>query len=294
MALTMNPYSLMYQTVFFENQQVPLKEDLLQTLQPFFYRGAGAEVKNPVTNASIAATASTASTAATPSTSTPVKERVPVPVPVPVKEPVKRPQKNTLFWCIYHAIHGPPLYAETYDINMELKERHKIADCFRENTRCLKDRRHRMTNADVDEVVSNLLTLSARKTFYTTCFGDIMTDLSQTVVYAQYYKKNIDICLPDRRVKVSFLYDETADKITLLYDPLSNLFLFEDAVAESAFLQMENRKASLKTLSQYKIGELVEIGQQLGITSPPKKKGELYKRILEHCHGLTSSSSSSL
>ena len=282
MALTLNPYSLMYQTVFFENQQVPLKEDLLQTLQPFFYRGAGAEVKKPV---------ATVVTAATPTThTTAVKERV----PVPVKEPLKKPQKNTLFWSIYHAIHGPPLYAETYDINMELQERHKIADCFRENTRCLKDRRHRMTNADVDEVVSNLLTLSARKTFYTTCFGDIMTDLSQVVVYAQYYKKNIDICLPDRRVKVSFVYDETADKITLLYDPLSNLFLFaEDAMAVDVFLQMENIKASLKTLSQYKIGELVEIGQQLGITSPPKKKGELYQRILEHCHGLTSSSSSS-
>lgn len=268
--LPMNPYSLMYQTVFFPNQQGPNQEDLLVQLKPFFYKGETECVKPQI---------------------------IPIQTPVVTKEPPKQrviqespPQKpiqNTLFWCLYHAINGRPLYAETYDIKMELQERHKIADYFREKNRCLKDRRHRLTNADVDEIVSNLLTLSARKTFWSTCFGEIPVDISQAVVFAQYYKKNIDICIPERRIKVSFIYEEHVDKITLLYNPVNNLF----KVAENestGYLTMETMKMCLKSLSQYKIGELVEIGQQLGLSSPPKKKGDLYKRIIEHCHGLTS------
>ena len=269
----MNPYSLIYQTVFFPNQQGPQQEDLLVQLKPFFYKGETEFFKPQI---------------------------IPIQTPVIMKEPLKqrliveppppKPIQNTMFWCLYHAINGRPLYAETYDIKMELQERHKIADFFREKNRCLKDRRHRLTNADVDEIVSNLLTLSARKTFWTTCFGEIPVDISQAVVFAQYYKKNIDICIPDRRIKVSFIYEEQADKITLLYNPTNNLFIVAENVS-TGYLTMETMKTSLKPMSQYKIVELVEIGQQLGLLLPPKKKGDLYKRIIEHCHGLSSLSS---
>ena len=284
--LAMNPYQLMYQTVFFENQQGPSKEDLLQKLKPYFYKGI-TEVAKPQIPVSIRELPQEQ-----PEQTSKTLSFIPKPPTLPQLPPLK-PIQNTLFWCLYHAKNGPPLYAETYDINMELRERHRIADYFRENTKCLKDRRHRLTNADVDELVCNLLSLSARRTFWTTCFGDIPADLSQAVVFAQYYKKNIDICIPERRIRVSFLYEEQADKITLLYNPTNNLFeITENAeTLTTGYLSMETMKTSLKPLSQYKIGDLVEIGQQVGLLSPPKKKEELYKRIIEHCHGLAVSSS---
>lgn len=268
--MVLTPYSLMYQTVFFENQQGPVKETLLQNLKPFFYRG----IPEPTVVLPILPVLS-------------IPEKKVINSPPPSIKPIQK----TLFWCLYHANHGPPLYVEKYDINMELKERHKMADFFRENNRVLKDRRHRLTNADVDEILSNILTLSSRKTFWTTCFGDISADISQAIVFAQYYKKNIVICIPERRIQVSFMYEDQADKITLLYNPVNNLFEITDEET-TGYLSMETMKTTLKPVSQYKIGELLEMWQQVGLVSPPKKKAEIYQGIIEHCRGVYVSSSS--
>jgi len=275
MAIVHTPYSLMFQTVFLENQQGSIKEDLLQKLKPFFYKGV-TELANCIHNTLLIE-----------------EKKVEILPKIETRVERKEPIKNTMFWSLYH-YHNPLLYAEKYDINMELQERHKIAEHFREKTKCLKDRRHRLTNADVDEIVSNLLTLTTRKTIWTTCFGDISVDISQAIVFAQYYRKNIYICIPERRIMVSFIYEEDSDKITLIFDPISGLFkISEEAnTLTTGYLSMETMKTTLKPLSQYKLTELVEMCQQLGL-SPPKKKCDLYRCIIDHCHGVNVSSTSS-
>lgn len=260
------PYSLIYQTVFFPNQQVMKKEDLLVQLKPYFHKEEIAP-KTPVIEE--------------PQNKTIIIKEIEPPKPI----------KNTLFWCIFHSVNGPPKFAEKYDIIMELQERHKITDYFRDKTWVLKNRFHRLTNADVDEVMSNLLTISAKKTFWTTCFGEILSDISQTVVFSQYYKKNIDICIVERRIAVSFIYEEDAEKITLQYEPEKNIFTVVENTITTGYLFMQTMKNCLKPVSQYKIAELVEIGEKIHLLSPPKKKNELYEKIIEHCKNITSSSS---
>lgn len=268
MADVMTPYALMYQTVFFGNQQVAKKEDLLVQLKPFFYKETVKKPETPIVN------------------TTRVLPKIVPSVFEPLPPPPPKPTKNTLFWCLYHAHNGPLLYSEKYDINMELQERHKMADHFRENNRVLKDRRHRMTNADVDEIMSNLLTISSRKTFWSTCFGELTTDISQAIVFSRYYKTNIIICIQERRVAVSFVYEEQAKTITLLLTPENGLYeITENPETATGYLMMETMRTSLKPLSQYKMGDLAEMGQKLGLLALPKKKAELYQTIVDHCQG---------
>lgn len=270
------PYSLIYQTVLGPPKMSP--KDLLDHLKPYFYKESVSVL--PLL---------------------PSKQQYVVPAVV-YKEPVvklpqqlqpiqapQRPQKYSLFWCLYHFTNGPPIYSETYDINQELLERQRMADFFRNNTRCLKDKAHRLTNADIDEVVSNLITLSARKITFDTCFGSILTDLKQSVVYVQYYKKNLRIFIPGRRIYVDFMYSDEADRIALLYDPSTDLFeVVETDPVENGdnYLKMENYRSSLKAPSHYKMGELIDLAQRLGIADAPKKKENLYQCITDFCHGV--------
>ena len=230
-------------------------------------------------------------------------------IPLPLKEPIRTHLKEhiipvapvapvvhrlghasgSLLRCIYTAVHGEPTSFESYTINQEMNERQKMALYFRDRTKELKDRSHRLTNMDVEELLSDLMTMTTRKNIYNSCFGEIFVPLSQTVVYSRFYQRIIHIVCEDIHTYTTFepVGEPTGPPIYILFHRNQNSFEWKEGWGGSdfvSFLKMENFRMALKPLSQYKMEDLNHIINLLGLGGGGErmKKKDLYTLIQNH------------
>lgn len=198
---------------------------------------------------------------------------------------------GSLLRCIYTAVHGEPTSFESYTINQEMNERQKMALYFRDRTKELKDRSHRLTNMDVEELLSDLMTMTTRKNSYNSCFGEIFVPLSQTVVYSRFYQRIIHIVCEDIHTYTTFepVGEPTGPPIYILFHRNQNSFEWKEGwggsdFVSSLYLKMENFRMALKPLSQYKMEDLNHIINLLGLGGGGErmKKKDLYTLIQNH------------
>lgn len=214
------------------------------------------------------------------------------------------PYKNSLFWCCFVAANGLPPFGEP-PLPIELKMKEEMGVFFRKNARCLKDKRHRITLADMEEILTDLMTISTRPQEYNTSFGVLRTNLAVCIAYAIYWKINIYIACPARCIYTSFIYDE--DDQTNPNNPkqfCSNnagfclLFLRGNSFElcdeteklnkiKADYLELCHYKRPLHAVSYYKTMELQEIYERLNVSvggDVPTKKADIYKAIENHCY----------
>lgn len=218
-------------------------------------------------------------------------------VPNTLPQPLKVKEfQGTLFQCILHSIQGISgrNYSENSSIRDELNEKQKIVEALstgKLDKKSLKMPEYRTTKAEIEEVISDLITLSTRKHEYLSCFGFINLNLLQTILYSRYYKKNIVIFCPLRKIYVAFSKGEEADSKAEAEDDTIYLRILSGTQFEtvsgkpaewSLYYKAENWLNVLKTISHYKIAELKVLYTQLLGSHPPDalKKQELYEAIV--------------
>jgi hypothetical protein len=183
------------------------------------------------------------------------------------------------------------------ETNRQLDERQKIATHFRQTPKSLKLKAHKMVDADCEEIISDLITFAQSKVFLS-AFGQISCSLGLCVAYAVFYRRQIAIVVDERKSYVLFTpptYEEGDDQAGTLVLQLalkrqeffrhnSDLAYWAD-VKEKYYCCMTYKKA-LPAISNFKLAELEDLANKLGVASKGGKKADIYLAIQLFIQGL--------
>lgn len=174
-------------------------------------------------------------------------------------------------------------------VSEEMDERARIAAHI---TTCKKELKaaYKLTHAEVDEIVSDLMTVNVLQEPITSCFGRVFTNLALCCAYSFYYKKTIVLVQLERKTQLTFFYDGDGCQTVLAFDSLKTAFRSLEGVPEG-YLEMHDIKKPLKAVSHYKTDELASILQSIENKDEKKRnkdekkrnKQELYTAITHYC-----------
>jgi len=223
-------------------------------------------------------------------------------VALPIKTPSKKwfepLQKDTIFWCIFAFIYGHTEYlmiGSRYG-NRELEEKGKMISFFNESKKQLKNVNHKITNANIQEILSEYLALQNETTFLG-IIGLVAFYKIRILLVDENKKLYIDYHIADMpdtetETKTCILYKNTSVQGTITKGRTKyrmNMDL-EDTETEvlriqTNMLRLEHFTKPLRAISSYKLSELEEIAKIIGFSNDEKlKKPELYARITEYCN----------
>lgn len=193
-------------------------------------------------------------------------------------------QKDTLFWCIFILHFG---YNEYLQVNRnygikELEIKQKVIEYLNQHPGVLKQTNYKITKASVQEILSEFLT--SQKDTSILCF----------IAMISYFKMNIIMVDSTNRFMLEFLsnkdenlptyvlYKDGYGKYKVNIEPITNDNIIN---MKNTLICLENYMRPLKSASNYKIDELVELAMKLGIYNENAKikKNELYEQICEIC-----------
>ena len=193
-------------------------------------------------------------------------------------------QKDTLFWCIFILHFG---YNEYLQVNRnygikELEAKQKIIEYLNKNPGILKQTNYKITKASVQEILSDFLT--SQKETSMLCF----------IAMISYFKMNIIMVDSTNRFMLEFISNKDEDLSTyVLYKDGYGKYkvniepVFADNInnMKNTLICLENYMKPIKTASNYKIDDLIELARKLGIYNENMKykKNDLYEQICEIC-----------
>lgn len=197
-------------------------------------------------------------------------------------------QKDSIFWCVFIEIYGYEEYlmVGTRYGNRELEEKQKMISFFKEQPKVLKNTNHKITNINIQEILSEFLSLQNETTFL------------GIIGLVSFYK--IPIFLVDETKKTYLKYhllDDAGEekKPCILYKnrSLKGFTKYKMKLSGSTETDLEDIKQNmlclehyakpLRAISTYKVCELEQIAELLGISTDKLKKPELYAKITEYC-----------
>mgnify|MGYP000846965282 FL=1 len=205
----------------------------------------------------------------------PVKERV----PLPTIETISPNQKDSLFWCLYIISYG---YADFIQVTRnhrvrQLEVQKQVIDLIQKDKNVMKNTNVKFTNIAIQELTSDLLSITK--------------DINYSVAMALcvLYKININLVNREKGVYVKFIsnsdvelptyaiYREDTHRYSVDIEALSP----EKLESMNELICLESYLTPLKTISNYKIVELMEKGRQLGLLDDDKKykKKEIYDLV---------------
>jgi len=234
-----------------------------------------------------------------PKTATPVvapKTAIPVMAPK-TATPVMAPKTATPVMILKKRL--PPSFISVVagrafeTVSEEMDERQKMALYFHASKARrlqLKEAGHRLTYADIDSILSDLMTIP-RQEGWTSCFGYGWVDLPLCIACAQYYHSDIVVGDAEHKTFVRFLGSESGrDIVSFLLDKSKRRLVPTDHVPTEAWFELWDYRKPLRAISHYKIEELNDIVHKLpyvGALSKKSTKQELYTAIEHYCFGLT-------
>lgn len=178
-------------------------------------------------------------------------------------------RKESLFWCIYIVIHGFVQYEILHRnfTNVIISEKQKVAEHFCKNIKSMKSLNKKLTNNDVQNIIS-----------------DMMTNQTMTVEmlygFAILYKKQIYVVYSKTYIDISpDIHDE--NPIVILKTTEYSLETEPDIekIKSNHFL-INNRDKPLQSMSSYKIQELKDIAHLFDVDMSKKMdKSTLYNEI---------------
>jgi len=206
-----------------------------------------------------------------------------------IKEDVKKwfepKYRDSIFWCIYTFIYGYDDYlmiGSKYG-NKELEEKMKVVHFIKENPKLLKTTNHKITNINIQEIMSEFMSVQNETTF--------LGIIALCIFY------NIHIYLVDEKKKIYLCFttnNETASKKCILYKNTNikgySKYRLNHSISENDILyieenmfRLESYNKPLKAISNYKVEDLYLISNKLGIYDETLKKPKLYDVIQEYC-----------
>ena len=179
-------------------------------------------------------------------------------------------QKDTLFWCFYIMVHGEVAYEMLQPINLIVEKKWKIdyIEKIRQHKNILKQHKF-ATLVQIENQLLNEQRIDLKTFFY--------------LHKKTYYELRMNDAIENGFILHH--YDENGGKYG--FKPVS----LKEADLEkhrTSLFKIERFDKPLKALSAYKIQELVDFNQQLGLqtlnqeTNKPKKKQELYESLIQY------------
>jgi len=188
-------------------------------------------------------------------------------------------QPDTLFWCIYAAVHGFNDYMEI-DRNYGVKEleiKKQIADSLQKDASKIKNTNVKVTKVAIQEILSDLLTTQKE------------TNHMCLLAMIAHYNINVILVDPTDRFYLEYtsnsestfvLYKDTFGKYGMILESVPNDWLSEFRTNK---IRLESYLKPLRAVSTYKTDELDTLMKRVGGFDESKKykKPELYDLISE-------------
>lgn len=217
---------------------------------------------------------------------TPIPISTPTPIPILKQMSVKKTQ-DPLFWTLFLVKYGESEYKRAFHmLNSEIKEKKRVAEHFHSLLKATSDLSIKVTKKGYNRIVEDILTQPKLL-------------LSSLYAFCHYYRFNIYIVDMKKKTYLEFLLDKHEQfESVILYrkeDKRIPEYLVDiptpsaETQAQSltnireSLIGLISFEKSLKSVSNYKLSELQHMYSQLGMTDPPKKKHELYEKIVVHC-----------
>ena len=218
-----------------------------------------------------------------PLTSVPLSSELTVPAKQnPISSPylMNKCNGDLLFWSVYVGIFGLSKYhSVSHNLQRyEIEYKKKIIQQIQDDGKSFKLLNHKLTNINIQEMMSEL---SVSKT----------STLLSVYAYATAYKQNIYIVYPNNTYMSILQSQSPATDYVIIYYINRHKCGFEQCTHPNMLTQLmqthvaiETPENPLKSISNYKLPELVEIAERLHIPHEKMKKQELYSAVREHCY----------
>jgi hypothetical protein len=205
-----------------------------------------------------------------------VKESL-IPMIQPKKQIFIPVKTDTLFWCAYTINKGEAEYimiGNRYK-NAEIEEKQKMIDFMKKNPDAIKSS-FKITAVKMKEIMSELMT-------------DTKTSWTAFLVMCVYYKFSAIICY--NKTFLEFCVNGAEHTYLFHRDVSGHISVDTNALDETEINDIRNARISLgqnpekplKAASHYKMDDLIEIAEKLGITCGQNKwkKSDWYDAILK-------------
>ena len=197
------------------------------------------------------------------------------------------PQADSLFWCIYIAIHKYDEYLMIHNKHnmLELEWKQKLSKQITDCPSKLKQSNHKVTKANIQEILSDFMTAPYK------------TNMLCLIAITVYYNIHIIIMNSTNNMRMEFLTDALPTDTHLvdtyvIYKNERNHYSIcpEPASVEeiarirnSTFL-IENNEKPLKSIGSYKVDELIQYAKLFGVYNDHEKykKNELHDIVGEY------------
>lgn len=200
----------------------------------------------------------------------------------PIIEFISPTHQDSLFWCIYIAMHGYNDYQQVsrnYGVK-ELEIKQKIGNYIQSNPSKMKKTNMKITKAAVQEILSELLT-SVRETSFFSMIGMLVYYKINILIVDATGKKMLEFVSDvDNELPTYVLHKDVFGKYKLQSDPISKHQI--DKMKTTIYC-LESYLKPLKTISSYHVEDLYKIAKQIGIYDENKKykKTDLYQQLSE-------------
>ena len=203
--------------------------------------------------------------------------------------------RDSIFWCIYVAIHVEPCYQSQIKlcsimINLMMNEKKAISDHFNNNSTLLKNSNQKLTLAKINEIKCNLMT------------KPVMDSVESFIPCSIYYGRPIYVYFEEIHSYLKFadknyvsdndVLDKDEDNTTEDNDPNVILIMVKDRQITletnvSSFLEkkdslfhIQHYDKILSGVSNYKTNEIREIYKKVFGEDADLKKPEYYEKVL--------------
>jgi hypothetical protein len=197
-------------------------------------------------------------------------------VPIDTIRPNK---KDSLFWCLYIISYG---YSDFMQVTRnhrvrQLEVQTEVIDLIQKNKNIMKNTNMKFTNVATQELTSDLLSITKDINY---CIAMALCVL---------YKININLIDREKGVYIKFISNTDIElptyaiykEDTHIYSVDIEPFTSDKMETMNELICLESYLTPLKTISNYKITELMETASQLGLVDSDKKykKKEIYDLI---------------
>ena len=196
-------------------------------------------------------------------------------------------ERDSIFWSIYTAIHGPNTAPNA--VNLMMNEKKAMSDYFNKNPNTLKNINHKVTLAKINEIKCNLMT----KPF--------MEGIESFIPCSIYYKRPIFVFYEEINAYFTFVDktyvsdDEDADGETILIYANGNRFSLETCKTKtsdfvrnqkSALVYLHDLERIISGISSFKVEELKKYYNIVFSKheDPGFNKTEYYEKVLMKCY----------
>ena len=191
-------------------------------------------------------------------------------------------QADSLFWCIYIAIHKYDEYLMVHNKHnmLELEWKQKLSKQITDCPSKLKQSNHKVTKANIQEILSDFMTAPYK------------TNMLCVIAITVYYNIHIIIMNSTNNMRMEFTTDAHPTNTYVIYKNERNHYSIcpEPAAADelahirTSSLLIENNEKPLKSIGSYKVDELIMYAKLFGIYNDHEKykKNELHDIVGEY------------